>query len=567
MSEDGERMQIDEDIYGAPASQTAQPTTTENDITRAEVSDSADASRNHPQENPQASAPTDDLVDNDDPDTYKEPERYIFRKIWPATENPFIPAEELPRVVPGEYTVPPFTVRYRLPQGINTNIDRQTAAVRQILMNQVTKQHNTPEGQEFAERLEIAFPKQLGRRDDRFFSVDISARNRDDFQRIRESVFTLKGQRLDILDVGPPVPANLLTVTVSHVPTPCEPLRMGKDFADAICKRYEGVIVHDVFQKFQLVIKGHHSQVVEMPSGTLVASVQFYQARQDQFPDSLIRRCFPGFIDIRGLPYQTYYVGRINHCIRCKAEARWPHTLADCPRPADERRTCYVCRERGHTANECPRASTDETNGDNNTSTSVGGGSVRRSESSASSASSESSAARNRRIYETEMAALRAANNNTTSQPESRAHPNVPNGSKVNSETQQGNTTSPNDSNQMHRTTAPEKTPEVPPETVPQDPPQTSTSVEYERPTLVPAAGTEETNDAPRVDLPTETVQLEIPTASASTPPNEPAQTEHDPSVVPEAEAGPQSVGSTNQATTKRNFSIFESQPKRQRRL
>jgi hypothetical protein len=51
-------------------------------------------------------------------------------------------------------------------------------------------------------------------------------------------------------------------------------------------------------------------------SGTMVASVQFTEAPPYTFPDDLIRDYFPGWVKIRGIPYQLYYVGRINHCNR-----------------------------------------------------------------------------------------------------------------------------------------------------------------------------------------------------------------------------------------------------------
>lgn len=89
---------------------------------------------------PVATAPTatSPLIEvDDDPANYVDSTVYTYTHVWPLNRPIFLPADNLPHVMLGEFHVPPFTVRYRLPQGVNTNIDKQTDAIRQILLKQL----------------------------------------------------------------------------------------------------------------------------------------------------------------------------------------------------------------------------------------------------------------------------------------------------------------------------------------------------------------------------------------------------------------------------------------------
>jgi hypothetical protein len=263
---------------------------------------------------PTQEVPTPGEVD-DNPDNYADEIVYTHERVWPLSRPIFLPADELPHVIPHEFKVPPFTVRYRLPQGTNTNIDKQADAVRKIFLKQIEAKHPVNNaGVICAKSAQVTFPKQQGRRDERYFSVDIAADTPANFEIIKATSFTLRSEKLDIIDVGPPAPANLITVTVNHLPSQNNPTIMGRLVAEAICKRYGEVTCHDVFLRKQEVVIGGQEEY--KTSGTMVASVQFTKAPPHTFPDDLIRDYFPGWIKIRGIPYQLYYVGRINHCNR-----------------------------------------------------------------------------------------------------------------------------------------------------------------------------------------------------------------------------------------------------------
>ena len=267
---------------------------------------------------PVATAPTaaPPLIEiDDDPANYVDSTVYTYTRVWPLNRPIFLPADNLPHVMPGEFHVPPFTVRYRLPQGMNTNIDKQTDAIRQILLKQLeVKNPADNAGVNCARSAEVTFPKQQGRRDERYFSVDVTADTPTNFETIKGTAFTLKSEKLDVIDVGPPTPANLITVTVNHLPSQNDSTNMGQLVAEQICKRYGAVTCHDVFLRNQEVTVGGKEE--QKTSGTMVASVQFTEAPPHKFPDDLIRTYFPGWISIRRIPYQLYYVGRINHCNR-----------------------------------------------------------------------------------------------------------------------------------------------------------------------------------------------------------------------------------------------------------
>ena len=52
---------------------------------------------------------------------------YTYKRSWPLDRDIFLAPHELPHSRPGETRVPPCTVRYRLPIGINTNNDMVVA--------------------------------------------------------------------------------------------------------------------------------------------------------------------------------------------------------------------------------------------------------------------------------------------------------------------------------------------------------------------------------------------------------------------------------------------------------
>jgi hypothetical protein len=60
------------------------------------------------------------------------------------------------------------------------------------------------------------------------------------------------------------------------------------------------------------------------------------------------------YINIRGLQYQIYYVGRIDHCTKCRSFATVPHLGRDCDKHA-----CWSCGKVGHSKMECPDRDTD----------------------------------------------------------------------------------------------------------------------------------------------------------------------------------------------------------------
>jgi hypothetical protein len=190
--------------------------------------------------------PTVDVDDN--PDNYADQIVYTHERVWPLSRPIFLPADELPHVIPHEFKVPPFTVRYRLPQGTNTNIDKQTEAIRKIFLKQIeAKNPANSAGINCARSAQVTFPKQQGRRDECYFSVDIAVDTPINFEIIKATSFTLRSEKLDIIDVGPPAPANLITVTINHLPSQNNPTIMGRLFAEAICKRYGEVTCHDIF--------------------------------------------------------------------------------------------------------------------------------------------------------------------------------------------------------------------------------------------------------------------------------------------------------------------------------
>jgi hypothetical protein len=302
----------DASVSDLPAAPTAVPTS------------DPDTNTNTIQQDPVATSNgtvEDIILIDDDIGSVDDGSVYTFHRIWPLDRNIFLPAQELPSVIPGETRVPPCTIRYRLPHGLNTHFDNVTSPVRKILLRQLVAYNPTNgAGMTCAESVRLAFPKPLGKKDARYFTVDITADSPAHFELIRNTKFSLNKERLEILDLGAPVPANLVTVTLNHLPSQNDPKDMGQQVAEALCRENKDVVCHDVFQRHEVISVGNKH--LENQDGTIVASIQFVTAPPTKFPDALIRETFPGWVEIRNIPYQIFYVGRINHCGRFVTDYR-----------------------------------------------------------------------------------------------------------------------------------------------------------------------------------------------------------------------------------------------------
>jgi len=146
------------------------------------------------------------------------------------------------------------------------------------------------------------------------------------------------------VDVGPPTPANLLSVTITHLPARNDKKAMGRLMAEALQKKAK---VHDVFAKYTIHPKLPNKRFF---AGTYVASVQFLECPANEFPDTDTRETFPGWLEIRGIHYQVHYVGRMDHCSSCRASATQFHTTRDC-----NKAKCWNCGDIGHSKVECPK--------------------------------------------------------------------------------------------------------------------------------------------------------------------------------------------------------------------
>jgi hypothetical protein len=127
---------------------------------------------------------------------------YTYKRLWPLDRDVFLAPHELPHSRPGETRVPPCTVRYRLPIGVNTNNDIVVAKVRDLLIREIKRENRGKPSGICANAVQITFPKQLEKRDDRFYTVDVTANSPAHFRMIRAIKFTVNRQVLDILDTG-----------------------------------------------------------------------------------------------------------------------------------------------------------------------------------------------------------------------------------------------------------------------------------------------------------------------------------------------------------------------------
>jgi hypothetical protein len=66
---------------------------------------------------------------------------YTYKRSWPLDRDIFLAPHELPNSRPGETRVPPCTVRYRLPIGVNTDNDIVVAKVQDLLIREIKREN------------------------------------------------------------------------------------------------------------------------------------------------------------------------------------------------------------------------------------------------------------------------------------------------------------------------------------------------------------------------------------------------------------------------------------------
>jgi hypothetical protein len=142
-----------------------------------------------------------------------------WERVYP--KNPMhvvkIAGEDLPHVIPGDTRVPPCTVRLILPPTINSNIAEAADKIRHEIFIQLVTANP-----ELALDAQVTFPKLQGKKEFKRSLIDITVGTPSHFHQLVSLTITLDRDDgkypLEIAGKGAPVPANLLTVAISHLP-------------------------------------------------------------------------------------------------------------------------------------------------------------------------------------------------------------------------------------------------------------------------------------------------------------------------------------------------------------
>jgi hypothetical protein len=238
--------------------------------------------------------------------------------------------------------VPPCTVRFRLPEGTNPNRTDLLDNIREDIFHQLLSFNK-----DIATTAEIQFTGPLGPKAGRFVGMDVTVASPAQFRELDNLTLFLGEYQLEISDKGPPVPANILTVSIKHLPAQVDKKGMARALYDALNKyRPNEIEVWDVYAK--------HAVYASMPTnpkfcGAIFAAVHFINSPATQFPGDYVEEVFPGFVKIRHQVYTLEYAERIDHCWVCKDRASVPHLEAVCVF-----RKCWDCGQTGHTRAQCP---------------------------------------------------------------------------------------------------------------------------------------------------------------------------------------------------------------------
>jgi len=250
--------------------------------------------------------------------------------------------EDLPHVIPGNTHIPPCTVRYTLPGTGNSNNMTTTDRYRHDLVGELFAIDAR-----LAEDAEINFPRVIESRDNKRAWADITVSTPQLFHQLENVRIMLDGFELEVWGSGAPVPANILTVAISHLPSQTNRPEMAKLLVDALMRYDAEINIWDVYAR---MVRYPYLPNSTKFCGSIFAAVQFTQASPKIFPDAEVHSTFPGFIKIRNIVYELEYAGRIDHCFQCKDRALRPHTESECTNLH-----CWYCGQNGYTRRVCPQ--------------------------------------------------------------------------------------------------------------------------------------------------------------------------------------------------------------------
>jgi hypothetical protein len=268
-----------------------------------------------------------------------------YEHIWPQTpgHEVKIAGEDLPHAIPGDTRVPPCTVRYIIPPSIYSSNDEATEQIRDELFEYLISIDL-----DIASDAQISFPKLQTKRGTQAISfMEIQVTTPQLFNKLSFLPIILRNSYLIIKGKGAPVPANVITIAISRLPSPTDLRSMGKGFANVLTKHNPDEIeVWDIYAKHKKYIALPH---LSKSCGTIFAAVRFKNASSRFYPTEIVRHTLPGWVKVNGQVFSLEYVGRIAHCFRCKDRASTPHEESEC-----SYLKCWHCGNKGHARKTCP---------------------------------------------------------------------------------------------------------------------------------------------------------------------------------------------------------------------
>jgi hypothetical protein len=205
-----------------------------------------------------------------------------------------IAGPDLPHVIPGANRIPPCTIRYILPSTTNTKFTHVTDTLRMNIFGQLYTADPL-----VASEAQVTFPPTEGSRGAKEVLMDVTLPTPELFSRFQTLAPTFVDGDTELLikGTGPPVPANVMAVSISNLGSQIDEISVAKEFFEALNRyRPEEIEVCDIYTRYMVF-----PEWPQKPKfcGSIHACVLFKNSPPNVIPDSYVINTFPGYIRLR----------------------------------------------------------------------------------------------------------------------------------------------------------------------------------------------------------------------------------------------------------------------------
>ncbi|CDR88573.1 uncharacterized protein SPSC_04400 [Sporisorium scitamineum] len=194
----------------------------------------------------------------------------------------------------------------------------------------------------------ISFPTVVGRGN--FVDITVAPLHLD---RLAKAPISFNKHRLEKVLVGPKLPVSTIILEIIDIPRQLDANSAAQTVAFKLHSRDIGT-VWDIW-KVTILLGENLSDSAGRRQYSLVA-VLVPKTLSGGKISATTKLNIPGYVSINGNHCLVKCNGRPDWCGRCKSDAEHFHPFGQC-----QRLECFECKERGHTADQCPKKQAQET--------------------------------------------------------------------------------------------------------------------------------------------------------------------------------------------------------------